>query len=70
MSLDESLINAIYSSLLSVVKEIQRINEREISSGISEGASWHAQYKDSPYVFIGGIPFELTEGDVICIFSQ
>jgi len=28
------------------------------------------QYKDSAYVFAGGLPYELTEGDVICIFSQ
>ncbi|CAJ0750550.1 24300_t:CDS:2, partial [Entrophospora sp. SA101] len=33
-------------------------------------ASWHAQYKDSHYIFFGNMPFELTEGDIICIFSQ
>lgn len=25
---------------------------------------------DSAYVFVGGLPFELTEGDVITIMSQ
>jgi hypothetical protein len=28
------------------------------------------QYKDSAYVNVGGLPFNLTEGDVITIFSQ
>jgi len=33
-------------------------------------ASWHDEYKDSAYVFIGGLHYDLTEGDVIAIFSQ
>ncbi|KZO94854.1 hypothetical protein CALVIDRAFT_565260 [Calocera viscosa TUFC12733] len=53
---------------MNVVKEIQRINDRELQLG-SQG-SWHDQYKDSAYIFIGGLPYELTEGDVIAIFSQ
>ena len=28
------------------------------------------QYKDSAYIYIGGLPFQLTEGDVIAICSQ
>lgn len=28
------------------------------------------QYKDSAYIHVGGLPFNLTEGDVITIFSQ
>jgi hypothetical protein len=53
----------------SVVKEINRINQLELDLGVS-GASWHDEYKDSAYVFIGGLHFDLTEGDVITIFSQ
>lgn len=34
------------------------------------GASWHDEYKDSAYVFAGGLSSDLTEGDVITIFSQ
>jgi RNA-binding motif X-linked protein 2 len=69
----------------SVVREINKINERELELGIS--GSWHDEYKgesrfvvvfwfltraclDSAYVFIGGLHFDLTEGDVITIFSQ
>ena len=28
------------------------------------------QYKDSAWIFAGGLPYDLTEGDVICVFSQ
>ncbi|KIJ69869.1 hypothetical protein HYDPIDRAFT_23031 [Hydnomerulius pinastri MD-312] len=53
---------------MNVVREINKINERELELGTS--ASWHDEYKDSAYIFIGGLHFELTEGDVITIFSQ
>jgi RNA-binding motif X-linked protein 2 len=36
----------------------------------STEASWHADYRDTAYIYIGGLPFELSEGDVITIFSQ
>lgn len=54
---------------MNVVKEINKINQRELELGVS-GASWHDEYKDSAYVFVGGLHFDLTEGDVITIFSQ
>lgn len=67
------------------MREINKINERELDLGIS--GSWHDDYKgarvalctqdrvlktrpDSAYVFVGGLHTELTEGDVITIFSQ
>ncbi|XP_028796776.1 zinc finger CCCH domain-containing protein 25 [Neltuma alba] len=55
---------------LTLVKRIQNINSKEASLGISEEASWHAKYKDSAYVFVGGIPFDLTEGDLLAVFAQ
>lgn len=33
-------------------------------------ASWHADYRDTAYIYIGGLPYELSEGDIITIFSQ
>ncbi|RDB19973.1 RNA-binding motif protein, X-linked 2 [Hypsizygus marmoreus] len=54
---------------MNIVKEINKINQLELDLGVS-GASWHDEYKDSAYIFIGGLPFDLTEGDVITIFSQ
>ncbi|KAI7905977.1 uncharacterized protein BX663DRAFT_498336 [Cokeromyces recurvatus] len=56
---------------MNVVKEIQRINQREITNGTwSDSSSWHAQYKNSAWIYIGGLPYDLTEGDVVCMFSQ
>lgn len=36
----------------------------------SPEASWHSDYRDTAYIYIGGLPFELSEGDIITIFSQ
>ncbi|XP_009627895.1 zinc finger CCCH domain-containing protein 25 [Nicotiana tabacum] len=55
---------------LTLVKRIQNINAKEASLGISDEASWHAKYKDSAYIFVGGIPFDLTEGDLLAVFAQ
>ncbi|CAG8589598.1 11830_t:CDS:2 [Dentiscutata heterogama] len=55
---------------MNVTKEIQRINSQEIERNISASGSWHAQYKDSPYIFVANVPFDLTEGDLIAVFSQ
>lgn len=52
------------------IRAIQRKNELEAQLGLTDVASWHDQYKDSAYIYVGGLPFGLTEGDVICIFSQ
>uniref|UniRef100_A0A0A9GBS3 C3H1-type domain-containing protein n=1 Tax=Arundo donax TaxID=35708 RepID=A0A0A9GBS3_ARUDO len=55
---------------LTQVKRTQVINQKEALLGISEDASWHAKFKDSAYVFVGGIPFDLTEGDLLAVFAQ
>ncbi|KAH0544620.1 hypothetical protein FGG08_001270 [Glutinoglossum americanum] len=52
------------------IREIQAINKRELEEGIAPEASWHADYHDTAYIYIGGLPFELSEGDIITIFSQ
>lgn len=33
-------------------------------------ASWHADYRDTAYIYIGGLPYDLSEGDVVTICSQ
>uniref|UniRef100_H2RUS8 RNA-binding motif protein, X-linked 2 n=1 Tax=Takifugu rubripes TaxID=31033 RepID=H2RUS8_TAKRU len=55
---------------LTKVKLINQLNEREADLGVKETVSWHSEYKDSAWVFIGGFPYELSEGDIICVFSQ
>lgn len=55
---------------LTNVKNIKKLSETELKYNISGKASWHYQYKDSAWIFIGGLPYDLSEGDIICIFSQ
>ncbi|KAM3967376.1 RNA binding motif protein X-linked 2 [Aphomia sociella] len=50
------------------VKNVLKLSERELSG--NSKTSWHDQYKDSAWIFIGGLPYDLTEGDIICVFSQ
>ncbi|XP_076454254.1 uncharacterized protein LOC143289200 [Babylonia areolata] len=53
-------------------KNLQKLNQRELELGIvgRNKKSWHDEYKDSAWIFIGGLPYDLTEGDVVCVFSQ
>ncbi|KAL1513740.1 hypothetical protein ABEB36_003110 [Hypothenemus hampei] len=53
---------------LTNVKNITKLSEQELYS--SGRTSWHDQYRDSAWIYVGGLPFDLTEGDIICIFSQ
>jgi hypothetical protein len=52
------------------IKSVERTNEAELALGISGAASWHQEFAHSPYIYVGGLPFELTEGDILVIFSQ
>lgn len=58
------------STIMNSIRQIQELNKRELELGISPNASWHADYRDTAYIYIGGLPFDLSEGDVITIFSQ
>lgn len=55
---------------MNVIREINRINEKEAALGIDISASWHVKYRDSAYIYVGGLDYELTEGDIIAVFSQ
>ncbi|KAK9505196.1 hypothetical protein O3M35_009301 [Rhynocoris fuscipes] len=50
------------------MKNVLKLSEQELKN--HSVSSWHDQYRDSAWIFIGGLPYDLTEGDVICIFSQ
>ncbi|KAK3077800.1 hypothetical protein LTS18_009219 [Coniosporium uncinatum] len=82
------------------IKAIARLNETELANATPPSASWHADYRDTSFIYIGGLPSapppppknpsnpskpapppppptnnngannELTEGDVVTIFSQ
>ena len=55
---------------MNVVVEIQRINESELRAGVSDSRSWHARYRDSAWVYVGGLDGRLTEGDITAVLSQ
>ncbi|KAK7798816.1 hypothetical protein U0070_009180 [Myodes glareolus] len=42
----------------------------QVHLGVAEKVSWHSECKDSTWIFLGGVPYELAERDVICVFSQ
>jgi len=52
------------------VKAIQKLNETELRLGLDSKTSWHDEYKDSAYIFVGGLDYALTEGDILAVFSQ
>lgn len=55
---------------MNAIRAIQELNKRELENNVSTSASWHADYRDTAYIYIGGLPLTLTEGDVLTIFSQ
>lgn len=55
---------------LTQIKNTQKASRDEIELGLSDKASWHGRFKHSAYVFAGGLPYELTEGDILAVFSQ
>lgn len=57
------------------IKAVESLTEKELklygpSVLESYSASWHADYADSPYIYVGGLNFDLTEGDIRVVFSQ
>ncbi|KAI1922755.1 RNA-binding protein Cwf29 [Ophidiomyces ophidiicola] len=52
------------------IRQIQALNKRELENAVSSEASWHADYRDTAYIYIGGLPYDLSEGDILTIFSQ
>lgn len=52
------------------INAIAKLNSNELSKDIKDSASWHDDFKDSAWVYVGGLDFTLTEGDVLTILSQ
>ncbi|XP_056639249.1 RNA-binding motif protein, X-linked 2-like [Diorhabda sublineata] len=53
---------------LTNMKNVLKLSENELVT--KNKTSWHDQYKDSAWIFVGGLPYDLTEGDIVCVFSQ
>lgn len=59
----------MFFSPLTKVKLINELNAREADLGVNESVSWHTEYKDSAWIFIGkmGPPcldFEINNIDI------
>lgn len=52
------------------IRQVARLNDAELEKCVPPNASWHTDYRDTAYIYIGGLPFDLSEGDVLTIFSQ
>lgn len=58
-------------NVLTKIRAINDLNNKELRLGIvNTKASWHTQYQNSAWIYVGSIPYEITEGDVLCVFSQ
>jgi len=53
---------------LTNMKNVIKLSEQELKTGYK--TSWHDQYRGSAWIFVGGLPYDLSEGDIICVFSQ
>ncbi|KAF1985497.1 hypothetical protein K402DRAFT_394833 [Aulographum hederae CBS 113979] len=52
------------------IRQIAKLNAAELKECVSTEGSWHTDYRDTAFVNFGGVPLDLSEGDVITIFSQ
>jgi RNA-binding motif protein, X-linked 2 len=52
------------------IRQTQALNKLELENAIPPSASWHADYRDTAYIYVGGLPFDVSEGDIVTIFSQ
>lgn len=55
---------------MAAIQKIIDINKRELENNVSDSASWHADYSDTSYIYVGYLPIELEEKDILAIFSQ
>ncbi|KAF3480099.1 uncharacterized protein GIQ15_05446 [Arthroderma uncinatum] len=55
---------------MNAIRQIEALNKTELENAVSPEASWHADYRDTAYIYIGGLPFDISEGDILTIFSQ
>ncbi|MGK3743881.1 MAG: RNA-binding motif X-linked protein 2 [Bacillariaceae sp.] len=56
---------------MNTIREIEKINLQELELGIAgTSASWHTQFANSAWCYLGNVDHQLTEGDILCIMSQ
>ncbi|PGH12308.1 hypothetical protein AJ79_04374 [Helicocarpus griseus UAMH5409] len=55
---------------MNAIRQVQALNKKELENAVPPEASWHADYRDTAYIYIGSLPYDLSEGDILTIFSQ
>merc|ERR1712087_433055 len=52
------------------VNATKNLGQVELDQGLEGNQSWHHQFRNSAYIFVGGLHQGFSEGDVVIIFSQ
>ncbi len=55
---------------MSQIQNIQKLSNAELEEATPFNASWHQDYNDTAWVFIGRLPPEMNEMDILIMFSQ
>lgn len=55
---------------MNAIQKLLDINENELKQNTPDHASWHADYSDTSYIYIGNLDLSLEEKDILTIFSQ
>ena len=48
-------------NILTKIRLINELNEKELKQHVAPENSWHQQYKDSAWVYAGNLAYNLTE---------
>ncbi|CAN3375721.1 hypothetical protein DIURU_003848 [Diutina rugosa] len=49
--------------------KVAELNRRELENNVSDDASWHYDYRDTAYIYIGNLP-PISKLDILRVFSQ
>lgn len=53
---------------------VEKLSLKEAGLGLAAGTetagSWHDEFRGSAYIYVGGLSFDLNEGDLVTVFSQ
>ena len=57
-------------NILTKIRLINELNQKEMKQHVPPENSWHQQYKDSAWIYAGNLAYNLTEGDLITVFRN
>ncbi|KAH3688006.1 hypothetical protein WICPIJ_001000 [Wickerhamomyces pijperi] len=58
------------NSTHSIIRNTTKLSEKELELNIPFSQSWHQDYSETAYIHFSSLPYDLTEGDILIIFSQ